>query len=263
MKRILTLLTVSLFSIFTGFIVGLALDISPVIPGIVAFAASYLIPVESGILPILIFTAPGGVATPFNFPLPMLPQILSYTAATALTDLRISTQEDGVLHDFNAAFIAALNGYMKVGAMLANTITLRLATGECKRNVFVNGTTAAAGAVNFYAQSDNAQGKGGSIAVPFKSQMQTTNALTPLVFQNFTALFIPAMATLTDYADILFTSGHTQRFEREDLLNLSSYYQQVEGYIINNWQGKIHTATLRTAAACPVYSLALFIKGQK
>jgi hypothetical protein len=208
----------------------------------------------------MVYTAAGGIATPFTTQLPTLPQILSYTAATPLTDLRISTQEDGTLHEFNAASIAAMNGFMKVGAMLANTVTLRIATGQCNRRVTLSGTTAAVGAVNFYAQSDNNEA---SIAVPFKSQMQTTIALTPVTFQNFTALFIPTMATLTDYADIEFTNGHVQRYEREDLLNLSSYYQQVEGYIINNWQGKIHRATLRTAAATPVYSLACYIKGQR
>jgi len=49
------------------------------------------------------FTAPGGVATPFTFNMTYLPEFLSWNdGGNALTSLRVETQEDGVLHDWNA-----------------------------------------------------------------------------------------------------------------------------------------------------------------
>lgn len=205
----------------------------------------------------LVFTAPGGAATAFTFNLPFLPEFLNYNpGANPLTSLRVSTLEDGVLHDWNAASIAAQNGYMKVGTQTANDVFLRLADGHLSKNVTVNGVTSAAGAVNFFAHSDRI---GSS---PFRSQIDTALALTPTTFDKFTALFIPAMATSTDYADITFATGHQQRFEMEELRSLSGLYQQVEGIIINNVGSYISKVVLRCAAATPVYSLKVAIKGQ-
>jgi hypothetical protein len=203
----------------------------------------------------LIFTAPGGIATPFTFNMTYLPEFLVYNpGANPLTSLRVETQEDGVLHDWNAAAIAAMNGFMKVGTQTANDVNLRLADGELKpKNVTVSGVTSAAGAVNFYASSDN---KG---TIPFKSSNAAILALNPTTFEKFTALFIPALATLTDYAEIEFSDGHQQRFEMEELRNLSSNYQQVPGVIINNVNGYIKKVVVRTAAATPAYILSVNI----
>ena len=204
----------------------------------------------------LIFTAPGGAATAFTFNMTYLPEFFSYNpGANPLTSLRVETQEDGVLHDWNAAAIAAMNNFMKVGTVTANDVNLRLSDGELRpKNVTISGVTSAAGAVNFYAVSDN---KG---TAPFKSSNAAILALNPTLFEKFTALFIPAMATLTDYAEITFDDGHQQRFEIEDLRRLSSNYQQVEGIIINNVNGYIKKAVVRTAAATPAYILSVFIK---
>jgi hypothetical protein len=203
----------------------------------------------------LIFTAPGGAATPFTFNMTYLPEFLIYNpGANALTSLRVETQEDGVLHDWNAAAIAAMNGYMKVGTQTANDVSLRLSDGELKpKNVTISGVTSAAGAVNFYACSDNK----GTIA--FKSSNAAILALNPTTFEKFTALFIPALVTLTDYAEVTFDDGHQQRFEMEELRNLSASYQQVPGVIINNVNGYIKKVTVRTAAATPAYILSVNI----
>ncbi len=209
----------------------------------------------------LIFTAPGGIGAAFTQNIPFLPEILHWNdAAAPLTNLRIGTKEHGVLHDCNAAAIAAMNGYMNVGVQAANDVTMKVATGNLDANVTINGTTSAAGAINFYAASDN-RGQG-MTPCPLKSQIDTNIALTPTVYQNFMALFIPTMATLTDYADIEFSDGHKDRFEIEDLIARSTTYQQVAAIVINNITSYIHRVTLRTAANTPVYSLRVFIKGQ-
>lgn len=204
----------------------------------------------------LIYTAAGGAATPFSFNMTYLPEVISFTAATQLTSLRVETQEDGVLHDWVAASLNAMANFLKVGTATANTFWFRLADGELRpKNVTVSGITAAAGAVPFYVQSDN---KG---TVPFKSSNASILALNPTRFTKFTALFIPAMATSTDYAQITYDDGHSQRWEMEDLRNASSLFQQVEGVIINNVLGTIKDVVVRTAAATPAYILAVFTPG--
>lgn len=207
----------------------------------------------------LVFTAPGGVGVPFAFNMTYLPEFLTYNhGGNQLTSLRIETQEDGVLHDWTLAGLNAMNGFMKVGTMTANDVQLRIANGELRpKNVTISGVTAAVGAIAFYVNSDN---KGD---VAFKSSNAQILALNPTMFEKFTALFIPTMATLTDYAEITFDDGHTQRFEMEDLRRLSSSYQQVEGIIINNVNGYIRKAIVRTAAATPAYILSVDLKNAK
>jgi hypothetical protein len=209
----------------------------------------------------LIYTAPGGIATPFTQNLPFLPENLYWDdAAAPLTNLRISTKKDGVIHDWTAAAIAAMNGYMLQGPIVANDNHMKICSGHLEGPITLSGVTSAAGAINFYSRSDN---KGGGMApVPFKSEIYTTVALTPVIFQNFVALFIPTMATLTDYADVEFEDGHKERMELEDLFAMSLEYQTRQLCIINNITSYIHRVSLRTAAATPVYILKFCIPGQ-
>lgn len=207
---------------------------------------------------LLIFTAPGGVGTAFSFNMTYLPEFLTYNpGANPLTSLRVETQEDGVLHDWNAAAIATMNNFMKVGTVTANDVNLRLSDGELRpKNVTISGVTAAAGAVPFYVASDSVG------TVPFKSSNAAILALNPTRFEKFTAVFIPAMATATDYAEIEYYDGHKQRWEMEDIRRRSSDFQQVEAIVINNVNGYIKAATIRTAALTPAYILSIFVKGQ-
>jgi hypothetical protein len=260
MKRLFAFISILMLSVMGGFTFGALLDVSPLIPGIVCFVSSF-VPMPGASLYGLAFTAPGGIGVVFTNPLPYLPERLHWNdAGNPLTNLRISTAEEGVIHDFDAAAIAAMNGYLKVGPMAANDVTLNLATGHCIRNTTITGTTSAAGAINFYTYSDN-KGQGGP-CYPLKSQMDTIIALTPVVFQNFMALFIPTMATLTDYADVEFSDGHLQRMEIEDLISRSTDFQELPGIVIDNHLSYVHRVTIRTAANTPIYTLKIFIKGQ-
>ncbi len=204
------------------------------------------------------FTAPGGVATPFSFNITYLPEFISYNdGANPLTSLRIETQEDGVLHDWNALHIAAVNGFMKVGAQAANEVLLRIADGEIKgKNVTISGVTSAAGAIAFSVCSDN---KGVSA---YKSSNASILAANPTVFEKFTALFVPAAVTATDRFEVEFADGHRQTFDIVDLQRLSSMYQQVQGIIVNNVNGYIRRVTVTCAAAHPAYILSVYIAGQ-
>jgi hypothetical protein len=148
-----------------------------------------------------------------------------------------------------------MTGFMKVGAVTANDINLRLADGEIRpKNVTVSGVTSAAGAIGIYVASDN-QG-----VVAFKSSNAAILALNPTMFEKFTALFIPTLATLTDYAEITYQDGHVQRWELEDIRRATSAFQQVEGVIINNVNGYIKKAVVRCAAATPCYIMSVDLK---
>lgn len=249
-KLLSCILVAALLSAIGGTVIGSVFNIGAVIPAGVLFAVSML-PAPNGVLAINIFTAPGGAGVPFSWQLPYLPQFLSFTNAVALTSLRIETAEDGVLHDFSTAAIPAMANFMKVGTVTASQLTFRLADGELKRNVQFSGVTSAAGAVPFFISSE----KKGQLA--YKSKQGTCLAGVPTEFTKFTALFIPTMATGTDRAVITYSNGHVQSYNMEDLRDLSSIYQQVEGVIINNTYANISSVMITCAALTPVYILSV------
>lgn len=259
MKKLMFFLSVSLISLFAGMTFGAIFDISPLAPAAISFVVSYIgIPTPVGTLNMLSFTAPGGVATPFAWNLPFLPQFLIFNNVVPLTSLRVETQEDGVLHDWNAAAIAAENGYMTVGALPANNVSLCTASGHiASKNVTISGVTSAAGAIGFYACSDNQEAH----AVMFKSTNAQILALNPTTFENFTAIFIPAMAAVTDTCEVLYIRGHRQTYNINDLLALSSRFQQVPAIMLNNINAYIHRAIFTCAAATPAYVYSVAVKG--
>lgn len=203
-------------------------------------------------LSILAFTAPGGVATPFAFNINFLPQFITWNNVVPLTSLRVSTKKDGVLHDWTAAMIAAMNNYMLNGALPANNVLLRIASGDIQgQDVTISGVTSAAGAIGFFLSSDNKAGN----ARPFKSKAAQILALTPTMFENFTALFIPTLAAGTDRVEIEYTNGHRQIFELQEINALSVIFQATPGVIINNVNSYIHRVWVTCAAATPAYIL--------
>jgi hypothetical protein len=214
-----------------------------------ALAINHFIPDHPGlILGSLIFTAPGGIATPFTFNMNYLPQFLTFNNVVPLTSLRISTQEDGVLHDLVAASIAVINGYMVVGAQAANIVVLRVANGQLNpKNVTISGVTSAAGAIGFYEASDQ---KG---TYAFQSKTAQILALNPTTFMDFTAIWVPAMAAVTDFAEIEYNSGLKQTYNINDLAALSSYYQELPQIMVNNVNSYIKSVKFTCAAATPAY----------
>ena len=200
----------------------------------------------------LIFTAPGGVATPFTFNMNYLPQFITWNNVVALTSLRVETQEDGVLHDWTAAGMVAMNGYMVNGAQTANVIQLRIANGHIKnKNVTISGVTSAAGAIGFYVYSDCIGTK------PFKSNNAAILALNPTTFTNFTAVWAPTMAAVTDRCEVVYNNGHQQIYNINDLLAASSLFQEVPAIMVNNINAYINKATFTCVAATPAYVLSV------
>lgn len=205
----------------------------------------------------LLYTSPAVAAT-YQFNLTYLPEFLTWNDAGApISLLRVETQEDGVLADYNAAGIAAANGYMMIGAQAANQVTLRLADGHIeKKNVTITLTTAAAAAIAFFGSSDNVG------VVPFLWKNAAILALNPTDFAKFTAVFIPALVAATSRVTVEYKDGHKQILAVADLLSMSSHYQEVAGIIINNISGYIHKATVESVAAVASYVLSIKLPGQ-
>jgi hypothetical protein len=200
---------------------------------------------------LLVYTSPAVAAT-YQFNLTYVPEFFTWNDAGApVTLFRVETQEDGVLHDYNAAGVAAANGYMMQGAQAANQVTLQIADGHIEgKNTTITVTTAAAAAISFFAHSDNV----GTIPYVFKNA--AILALNPTEFSKFTALFIPALVAATSRVEVEFKDGHRQTLAVADLLSMSSHYQEVPGVIVNNIQGYIHKATVVSVAAVAAYLLS-------
>lgn len=257
MKKFIALISVFLVSIMIGVGFGYVLNVNPLIPGTISFISSF-IPLPCGSMYIVIYTSPA-VAGTYQFNMTFLPEFFTWNdAGTPITLFRVETQEDGVLHDYNAAAIAAANGFMMVGSQAANQVTLRIGDGHISnKNVTVTVTTAAAAAISFSYCSDNV----GSIPYTFKNA--AILALNPTEFKKFTAVFIPALVAATSRVTVEFADGHKQIMGVADLLALSSFSQQVAGIIINNIQSYIHKITVESVAAVASYVLAVKIPGQE
>jgi len=206
----------------------------------------------------ILYTSPAVAAT-YQFNLTYLPEFLTWNDAGApITLLRVETQEDGVLHDYNAAAIAAANGYMMVGAQAANQVTLRIADGFIgNKNTTITVTIAAAAAIAFFGSADNVG------VVPFQFKNAAVLALNPTDFNKFTAVFIPALVAATSRVEADYKDGHRQTLAVADLISMSSFYQAAPGVIINNVSGYIHKITVFSVAAVAAYVLSIKLPGQE
>jgi hypothetical protein len=199
------------------------------------------------------YTAAGGAATPFGFNLSYLPENLIFNpAANQLTSLKVDDQEDGVILDLDTAGINAVKNFMYVGTK-ANAVRLVLADGNrMNRNISISGVTSAAGAIDFYTNSDN---KG---TVTIKTGKVAILANNPTEFTKFSALFLPSLAA-GDRVIVDFIDGHTQIYERDELEQLSGNNNNVVGYHVNNVTSYINKVTVICAAANTAYKMSVLV----
>jgi hypothetical protein len=207
----------------------------------------------------LVFTTPAVAAT-YQFQLSYIPQFLIYDAAAApLTALRVDDQEWGNILDLPLAGIADVRAFMRFGLVASTVTRFRLANGHIKgRNVTVTIVQPGAVAIPFLAGSDCP----GNTA--FKYTTAALLAGQPYEFVNFTSLFLSTMGA-ADTALIDFANGHSQVFDRRELLELTSLYQNSQlatGFIVNNAQAYIKKCTVTQAAAGAAYVMKVLIPGQ-
>jgi len=256
MKRLISLLSLILMSIFSGVFIGTALNCNPLIPGVASFVCSF-IPMPAGSLYSLIFTTPAAIGI-YAFNLNYIPQFLIYDAAAApLTNLRVQEQNDGVLCDLPAAGILQVRNYMRYGLVASTVTKIRLANGHIpNKNVTVTITQPGAVAIPFCACSDTP----GNVA--FKYTVAALLAGQPTPFKDFTALFLPALAA-GDNVLVKFSNGHSQLFDPIELLELTALYQNNQlatGFELNNLTAYIKEAVVTEVIAGAAYVMALNIK---
>ena len=206
-------------------------------------------------LAILIFTAPGGIGTPFTFNMTYLPEWIQYSdGGNPLTNLRIETQEDGVLHNWDAGAIAAMDGFLNVGAQPANQTRLTIANGNLQgRQVTISGVTSAVGAIAFFVSSDNIGTN------PFTTSLTNILPNNDTEFKAFSALFLPNLVTLTDRIQVFYMDGHQQTYDPVELAGQSSMYQEVQGIVLNNAGSYINKVIVTSALGGAAYKLSVKI----
>ena len=207
----------------------------------------------------LVFTTPAAAGT-YQFQLNYVPQFFIYDhAAAPLTSLRIDEAQMGNILDLPLAGITDVRMFLRLGLPVSTVTKFRLANGHLKnKNVTVTIVQPGAVAIPFQACSDCP----GNTA--FKYTTLSLLAGQPTIFEKFTALFLSTMAA-TDTALIEFANGHSQVFNRVELLELTSLYQNNQlatGFIINNMNAYIKRATVTQAAAGAGYMMKVLIPGQ-
>lgn len=193
---------------------------------------------------ILIGAAAGGVGTAFNFNLTYMPEFIQWNdAGNPINFLRVESVEQGVNLDLLAANIVQFNGVLNVGAQIANENRLILADGHIPNmNVQISGTTSAAGAINFFCNSDN---KGVSL---FRYKNVNIIANNETEFRKFSLLSLPNLVTVNDRVQIFYNDGHSQVYDSLELQNLSTMYNDAPVIMINNLASYIDKVLVTCAA---------------
>lgn len=224
--------------------------------GIICFFAlvigvNYIAPDNGIAYAVLIGTAAGGAGVPFLFNLEYVPEFVFWNdAGSAISTFIVETQEDGVMMDMTNLSIAATRGFMFNGALTANDQLVACASGHIPgKRCTIRGTTSAAGAINFFANSDNKDG------VLFRLKRLNVLANTPITREKFTALFLPTLATAVDRVEVTFRDSHQQTYDVLELAALSAMYQNTAAQILNNINSAISKATITSAAGGLCYEL--------
>jgi hypothetical protein len=266
MKKIIALLSVLVSSIFIGLAFGSYFDINPLVPGAVSFIASYVTPViiPKGVFASLVFTTPAAAGT-YQFNLNYIPEFLIYDAGAApLTSLKVDEANMGNILDLPLAGIADVRAFGRFGLTASTVTKFRLATGNMpNKNVTVTIVQPGAVAIGFYASSDN-DGDNENPPAAFKYTTLALLAGQPTQFKNFSALFLSNLAA-TDTVLVKFNSGYSQLFNRTELLELTSLYQNNQlatGFILNNVNAYIESAIVTQAAAGAAYMMKVLVPGQ-
>lgn len=195
-------------------------------------------------------TSPAAIGQ-HNFNLNYIPQFLMWEqGADPITNLRVEEQTAGVLCDLPLAGLTEVRKFMRFGDVDSTFSMIRLANGHIKNaNVTVSASIAAAVAVPFYTSSDSPGN------LPMKYQAAAILASTPMIFQDFSALFLPGLQE-NDSVLIEYHTGHTQLFNRSELLELAAQFQNSQAstnYVVNNVNAYIRKVTVTQAAAGTAY----------
>lgn len=225
----------------------LALALLPTILGHAGLCAAFLIG-----------TAAGGIGTAFQFNLYELPEYIYWNdGGNPINFMVIETAEDGVLHDWLAAAIAAMNGYGNVGALAANDVKMLVASGRIpNKQVTIRGTTSAVGAINFFGGYDNLG------VLPYKTSNLNILANNPTYQDNFFALFLPNLVTLTDRVEVTYSDGTQCTYDSAELQAKSVEFQDAPAVVLNNINRLITKVQIVSALGGAAYVFKAAMPGQ-
>jgi hypothetical protein len=182
-----------------------------------------------------------------TFDLQYVPQYLYYIAATQLTGIKVTIQDDGVLLDLDATGLSALSGIRRYGRV-TNDYLIPLADGQINNKlVEIVCTNSAAQTPDLYAFSMQ---KG---LVYIATRRQKVLASSGVTLRQFGHLGFSTVAD-TDEVTIRFVDGHVQKMLGAEL---KAWYtlmsNETDSYVIDNLNGLIDYINVIPAADRTLY----------
>jgi len=183
-----------------------------------------------------------------------IPKYMWYTAATQLSNVKLTVQGDGVVFDIDTN---GLNhcGVNRVLGQVTNTYLFRLANGFIKgKNVLWEFTNSAAQVPSIYIDNDQTPPPGKELYLQAIRQPIVGPGGTDL--DDFITLSVPSFSA-TDYVNMLFSDGTQQaNMARQDLQALLELTQNVVNspiYMIDNWGQRVKKVNLQVGATQTAY----------
>jgi len=180
-----------------------------------------------------------------------VPERIWYTAATQLTGIKISVQEDGTFFDSDANGLTHI-GVNRIIGQVTNTYVITLSNGLMKnKNVLFEFTNSAAQTPTVYYDSDSTP-KGGNDIPLYMQMMKVPVLVGGNDFTDFATLSLPSLAA-GDSVTVLYRDGTIQsNMNRLDLQTLQGFKQSVVNtpiYMIDNLDQRIRSVTVNALAA--------------
>lgn len=259
-KKVVQYFTALLFALVTAFILGAAATLlfsahTSEIVAIAVFVSAAAFAVMSmpkqAILPMYLATMTTGAGIVTTIDIQFVPQAILITgAATQLTGLKVEVLGQNLpIVDLDANGITAIGQHRRLG-LTANTYIIPVADGIITdKTVRITLTNSAAQTPAVYAFGTQ---KGTGFVCSSKQPLLANSNTT---FDNFAALFCPALAATTDLATITYQDGLSQIWERSDMQQYSGLFQNTPSYLIDNLDGSVKRVNLNVAAAQTVYKM--------
>jgi len=173
-----------------------------------------------------------------------VPKYFWYTAATQLTEVKLTVQGDGVVFDIDSNGLSQI-GVIRLLGNVTNTYLYRLANGLVpQKNVVWEITNSAAQTPNIYVSTDQSQPKGSLVYLQAIRQPIVGPGGTDIT--NFATLSLPSLAA-ADYINILYSDGTQQsnmtRADIQSMLQLSQNVVNTPVYVIDNYGKRIVKAS--------------------
>lgn len=183
-------------------------------------------------------TVAGGVGVVTTIDTTWLGEFFYFEPAATPTAVKIDVLGEGVMLDLDNTGIDDIKNYRKFQSA-ADFIYLQTADGIIKGvNITYTFTNAHAQAFDVFSAGDNL-GSG-----YLQTIRQTVLANSGVDFMKFAALFLPSLATATDFVTIAYEDGLTQIWVLEDIEAFAMNFQSNRTPVIDNLEGTIRNCNV-------------------